>query len=398
MKQANDNLILSIGRAVMKIMITDPFYGMFLSGLEKIEDTTGQVQLAAVGLNKSSMEFSLIINPDKWFSLDAKVQQGVLEHEAKHLTSFHLLTGDMYPNHKMDNYATDCEINQTIDHDMLPEGVIKLAELAKQFPQLDWTPLAGRAHYYRELSKLTEEEQEQMGISDNSKHQWEITDGDGEGGQQLSESEKASIQAQMESRIEDLAEAVAKAHGSIPKEIEDLMKGFKKPKPVLNVKKYLRNYVGNSTRFVIKSTKLKENPRFPGRPKVIHKPISRILFLIDESGSVDEKDLFECLNELYHLRKRFDIEIRAFDTEVGPIVKYKGNNEFPRTQCGGTYFTPCIEFYEKSDHTTCIIFTDGHAETPPNTGKNLLWIISSNGDESAISGLKSNWLKMPKQD
>ncbi len=124
------------------------------------------------------------------------------------------------------------------------------------------------------------------------------------------------------------------------------------------------------------------------------KPTAKILILIDESGSVSEKELFDFLNEVYHLKKKINIEIRAFDTQVSDIVKYRGNNEFPRTRCGGTSFTAAVNYYNQSKYTTCIVFTDGHAETPPPCFKRLLWVISSNGNEEAIKN-HSLWIKIP---
>ena len=389
---ASINLIQDLGSITKRILISDPFYGLFLSTLDKRESK--DIPLAAVSLNKSTMDFALLINPDEWSKYSPEVKYGVLLHEVKHLTSFHLLTMDMYPNDKMDNVACDCEINQTIEKMHLPPWGIFLDDLKEKHPKLDWKPLAGRAHYYKELSKLSKEEQAEMGIDENAEHQWEIVDGDGNEIDKLTDAEKASISAQVQSTIEEMADAVKKRHGSLPSEIEDLINGFVKPKPVFNYTKFLRTYVGNSTRYTIGTSKIRENLRFPGQPKIILKPIGKMLILIDESGSVSQNELYDFLNEIYHLRKKVDIEIRAFDTEVGKIVNYKGNNEFPRTNCGGTNFTAAVEFYKASKYTSCIIFTDGYAETPPPCGKRLLWVISSNGEPDAIQN-HSKWIKIP---
>jgi predicted metal-dependent peptidase len=119
-----------------------------------------------------------------------------------------------------------------------------------------------------------------------------------------------------------------------------------------------------------------------------------MLILVDESGSVSENELYDFLNEIYHLQKKTDIEIRAFDTGVSGIVKYKGNNEFPRTYCGGTSFTAAVNYFNESKYQSCIIFTDGHAEVPPKCSKRLLWVISSNGTEQSIQD-HAQWIKIP---
>ena len=48
------NLILDINRMSKKLLINDIFYGLFLTTIEKKESK--DVPLAAVGLNKNSME------------------------------------------------------------------------------------------------------------------------------------------------------------------------------------------------------------------------------------------------------------------------------------------------------------------------------------------------------
>jgi len=389
------NLILDLNKLTKKLLINDLFYGLFVSTIQKKESK--DIPLAAVGVNKNTMEFMLLINPDEWFKFDEMIRYSVLKHEAFHLTEFHLLTSDLYPNSKMDNIGTDCNINQRIGKANLPSWGIFIEDLEKKYPQLDWKRNAGRDHYYKELNKLSEEEKQELGIDEKAQHQWIIVDGNGNqvDGDSLSQSQKDALRVQVENTIEQLAEEVMKSQGTIPSEIDQLIKGFVKPKPVFNYLKYIRNYVGNSTRYIIGKTKLRENQRFEGSPKVILKPLNKILVLIDESGSVSQTELLDFMNEIHHLSKKTDIEIRPFDTQVMNPVKYTGNGSFQRTQCGGTLFSPCVEFYEKHpEFTSCIVFTDGFAEEPPVTNKKMLWVISSNGSENVLK--KHQWIKIPK--
>ena len=213
----------------------------------------------------------------------------------------------------------------------------------------------------------------------------------------LDMSEDKSSIGMPEHTIESIAEEISKSQGNLPIEIQQLINGFVKPKPKFNYKKYISNFVGNSKQYMIGTTKLRENQRFEGAPKVILKPKSKILVCIDESGSVSENELFEFLNELHHLSKKTDIEIRPFDTKVMKPVVYKPNSgQFKRTNCGGTYFTPVIEFYNKHpEFNSMLVFTDGEAETPPPCNKKMLWVISSNGNEESIKH-HNTWIKIPK--
>lgn len=270
-----------------------------------------------------------------------------------------------------------------------------IEELEKEHPKLDWKRNAGRDHYYKELSKLSEEEKEKMGIDEKSQHVWIITDKDGNKIDSLTDSEKDAIRVQVENTIESIAEEVSKSQGNVPTEINNLIKGFVKPKPVFNYTKYIRNYIGNSTKYMIGTSKLRENQRFPGQPKVILKTTAKILVLIDESGSVSQTELNDFLNEIHHMSKNIDIEIHPFDTQVMKEVKYSKRGEFKRTNCGGTSFTAAVDFYnENPKYNSCIIFTDGHAEQPPVCHKKLLWVISSNGTTESIKN-HAQWIKIP---
>ena len=381
-----NNVQNDINKYIKELMIKSPFYGLFVSSLKRIETT--KIELAAVGLNKSLMEFYLYINPDSWSKLSNEQKEGLLLHEVMHLTMFHLLTLDKYPNSKIDNIATDLEINQKINRNKLPEGGLFIEDFINKFPQLDWTANAGRDHYYKELSKLSEDDLNSIGISKEIEHNWIITNGEGESCT-LTQSELKTIAHSLQSTIEMLAEEVQKSVGSLPMEIQKLISGFIKPKPVFNYKKYIRQFVDNSTKYLIKSSKIKENYKFPGYSKVVLKPKNRLLVLIDESGSVSEKELKDFLNEIHHINKKIDVEIRPFSTDVMEPVEYKGKGIFNRTHCGGTRFQPCVDFYNNSpEFNTCIIFTDGHAETPTKSRKFLLWVISSNGTTSNIQNQK----------
>lgn len=99
------DLIQDIAKISKKLLISDLFYGLFLSSIEK--KSSKDIPVAAVGVNKNTMEFQLFINPDEWFKFSDEVKFGILSHEAKHLTMFHLITMDMFPNSKMDNIACD---------------------------------------------------------------------------------------------------------------------------------------------------------------------------------------------------------------------------------------------------------------------------------------------------
>jgi predicted metal-dependent peptidase len=394
-----NNLIQDLSKITKKLLINDPFYGLFCTTIAKKERK--DIPLAAVGINRGTMDFTLFINPDEWFKYSDEAKFYVMLHEMQHLTNFHLITAGRYSNQRLDNIACDIGINQTVGKANLPSWGCFIEDFREKYPDLNWAERAGREHYYNELNKLPQKEKEELGIDDRAEHIWIVIDADGDvdSNGELTEAEINSIRVQLEGTIETIAEEVRKSFGSIPNEINTLISGFKKPKPVFDYKKFVRNFVGNSTKYYLKTTKLKENPRFPGQPKVVLKPKHKLGVFIDFSGSVSNTEAFEFLNEIAHLSKKTDLEIHSFDTKVYPEVKYKaGSNDFPRQCNGGTDLSAPVNYFDKrKDLHTAIIFTDGHFSPIQPSSKNTLVVISSKGTSDNVNNFK-NVIKIPPAD
>lgn len=294
---SKQDLVLDIDRITKHLIINDMFYGLFLSFLDKEESS--KVELTGIKVDKSSMQCVLQVNPENWAKLSFEEKYHRLKHEALHLTNFHPLTADMYEKKKLDNIACDIEVNQFMDPKSIPNDAQTLDKFKQQHPQLNWKPKAGRDHYYKELMKIKDEDKDKAGngISAADAHDWVIEDSEGNESDSLNEAEREALRVNMESNIEQIAEEMSKAQGNVPKEISDLIKGFIKPKPKYNYSKFIKNYIGNSTQFRIGSTKLRENQRFPDRPKVILKPLSKVAIYIDESGLNKNKSKISCLFE-----------------------------------------------------------------------------------------------------
>ena len=321
--------------------------------------------------------------------------------ELLHLCFFHLTEFNhlIKQSPKLSNIAFDLLVNQYVNKSILPSWGIFLDEFQKRYPKLELPPFQTSEYYFKELKKDKELEEKYV-IDPNAQHCWGLIDENGNP-VVLNEAQEELVKERLSGRLEELANN-AKAQGNAPSYCDQFIKEFVKPKPKFNYKKYIKTFVGNSTEYIVRKSYYKVNPRFPDNPRVIQEPKGKILVLVDESGSVSEKELIECLNEIHHISKTTPVEIRPFDTEVMKEVKYNPKKGiFTRTNCGGTLFSPLITYYEsRKDLTTCIVFTDGYAETPPNTYKNMLWVITSNGDPSVLKGLKNGHkvIQIPKEN
>ena len=103
-----------ISRIGKQLIISEPFYGVFLSTLYKF--TNDDVPTA--GVTKQNINYQLVVNPEFWNSLGSdKKKMGLLKHELLHIAFHHLITRDEYLDHRLHNIAADIEINQYISPD-----------------------------------------------------------------------------------------------------------------------------------------------------------------------------------------------------------------------------------------------------------------------------------------
>lgn len=371
-----------VGITLRKLLLLDPYYAMFMIGLDKQETT--KVPTLAVGLN--GINTVLYINPEFWFKMSQDQKYGVCKHEMMHLCFMHLVTMNNYPNHKLDNIATDAEINQYINPKYLPSGAITLESVKTHFG-VDLPAKEGRDKYYKMLSNKVPEDHD-LG---DAEHFWEEYE-------KLSEADKAVVQNQIGWLMQHTADELEKINpGSTPGEISGMIKLIKEP-PRFDWKKYIRLWVGNSNEVYTKQSRFKPNPFFPGTPSSKIKLKQNILCAIDTSGSVSDKELVEFMSEIYNLWKfGHTITMLCVDTKIYDPYIYQGQNDIKIMGRGGTTFTPTLEYFNSHTEYSCMLyFTDGYAETPPNAIRPMMWVISSNGGIDAVKNHNGKVLKIEK--
>lgn len=388
---------MNISKACKTLMIREPFYGLFLSSLNKIFDNS--VDTLAVGLQ--GINVNLYINENFWNKLKDEEQLAVLKHELMHVCMFHLTMRKSFEDHELFNYAADLEINQLIEN--LPEGSVTLKYFADQ--GINLPERAGTAYYYKALKdsnfnppSFDESNKGGSGNSDSesnnkgSHRTWKIFD-------ELSDSEKKLVENQTDYVLKNTAETIQKNCGKIPGELaEKIEQLFKVNPPVFNWKAYLRRLLGNSQFVYTKKSQRKLSNRFEDSAGIKVKQRTNILVAIDTSGSVSQSELKEFFSEIHHIYKSGSrIKIIECDTRIQHEYDYKGKFEGEIHGRGGTDFAPVINYYNehKNDFTTLVFFTDGEAPFNFKLRKSMVWVISSNGDQN--KKYPGTTIKIPKQ-
>jgi len=367
-----------LSRISKTLIFAEPFYGIFLIGLQK-EFTKS---CATAGVGKHGIGMRLVINPDFFAELSEPHQHGLLKHELLHIAFGHIVLADRYPDKKLFNIAADIEINQYIDDHMLPPGGLQ----RNSFPGIYLPRKAGTKKYYdilsetcdgkggssnEELDKLLKE---MNGESQYCHKEWEeISD--------LPEAEKKLVQKQYEHQMKQTAEEIQKKCGNIPGELAEIIERlFHIEPPKFNWKAYLKRFISNASKVYTKKLRRKDNKRYAANPGLKIKHRNHVLVGVDTSGSVSSEELVEFMHELNHMhRTGNEITVAQFDTELTDVSVFDPKKNWEIKGRGGTYFQPVVDHYNdpKNKYSAFICLTDGEAGIPSHCPKNALWVHSS---------------------
>jgi predicted metal-dependent peptidase len=382
------------------LMFKEPFYGLFLIGLNKeISDT---VQTACVA--KDGINTKLIISPKFWETISDNCKVAILKHELLHIAFKHLQMYDDYPEKELLNIAADLEINQYIE-DSYKDDTWEGLEINKSpWAEMNLPEKAGTRKYYElilqecknnpdgDVCKFVDAmkaangdgEAREITLSDGTKvtvkgsHEfWKQFEG-------MDEAEKKLMEKQIEHQLKDTANQIQKQRGHIPGELKELIDSlYVSEEAVIDWRAYLRRFNGMASKVYTKKTRRKPNKRFYGNPALKIKQKKNTLVAIDTSGSVSKDDLKEFLSEIHHIWKTgTQVTVVECDATIGRVYEYKGKMEEAKevTGRGGTSYEPVLKylFEHKDKYQNLIYLTDGECSVdgkPPC--KPTLWVHCS---------------------
>ena len=380
------NVAQELSRATKNLILEEPFYGLYIIGLNKKFRT----DIPTAGVSKHGIGIQLSINPNFFMELNEDCRMGVLKHELLHVSFGHILMRDSFSDHKLFNIAADLEINQYINRSNLPEGALFL----DTFPELNLDSRAGTKYYYDKLSEAQEDGTSPSldsllnGMDGDSQYDhktWDEFD-------ELSDADKKLVQKQVEYQLKEVADQTEKRCGTIPGELSELIERLRHVEPPkFDWRGYLRRFVGNSTVSYTKKMRRKYNKRYEENPGLKVKFKNHILVGVDTSGSVNNDELQEFWSELVHMHKTgHKITVAQCDSQVADVREFNPKVDWEIHGRGGTSFQPVINHFneKKRAYTALIYFTDGEAGSPQDCPPNTLWCLSScSGDNDDLPGL-----------
>ena len=381
------NIHEDLSKIGKQLMLSEPFYGVFLSTLNKVV----RKDVPTAGVCLQGINYQLAVNEEFWNSLQGdKPKIGLLKHELLHICFNHLLDKDDYPDQELHNIAADIEINQYIAEEYYPS---KDLLLPSSYPELNLPLKAGTKVYYGLLKQALESgaspklQQLMDGLKGEGLHPtWGEFDG-------LSEADAKLAKSQLEHQIKEILKSQSdKGRGFVPSELESFIDGIlAETEPSYDWRSYFRRFAGTSTRTYTKKTRRKLNKRFQENPALKIKTKKNVLVGIDTSGSVSDKNLIEFFTEIQHMYKTgVAITIAEGDAGIHNIYEYKGEMPNFVTGRGGTDMNPFIEYFNKhKEFNSLIILTDGYIGS--NTVKSFkptIMVITADGEN--VDTVKEN--------
>jgi predicted metal-dependent peptidase len=394
---ASKNVNDEISRCIIQMLISEPYYAHFLSGI--VRNVTKEIPTAAVGLNNTKV--TLYVN-EKFFLKELTTfssRVAVIKHETLHLLFKHLFRLDLKKyNPKIFNIAADIVVNQFIGKWNLPKSAVTLSS----FPDLNLSKNESVEWYYDKIVKL----KSQVDKNDSKKNNKNDQNFPNESAKSLKEilnnrshsdhskwglAEDNQISKHAETELDRLIvqtkdRITPTQYASLPESIKDLIKLIiEKRKPKINWKRALKIFSSSSRKTQVKFTLKRVSKRYGTRPGIKIKRNQKIAVAIDTSLSIPLKDFNLFFSEIYSIwRNGAEIEVIECDDIIQRVYNYKGIfPEFVQGR-GGTDFDPVFEYINRDRNVKydgCIYLTDGYATEPRIKPRcKVFWVITPDGE------------------
>lgn len=397
-----------------------------------------------------STYFELSINPLLLVNNTLEEMKAIMVHEMYHIICKHLpRTLPLFKtyNPTILNLAADCAINQYING--LPKGTVTLESLKTHW-QLK-TPLEPKREleYYVKglLNEYAQNNNFSVQVNNNSKDKKSSNNNDNNQEQQQQEQDQNQNNSQQQNGnnqqsssdtssnnntgkpgdfvtehdystahdnwkksksdagMEDtddivksmLNEAASKSRGTIPSEVQDVMKKLNE-KPIISWQEVLRRFIGTLS-CPYKKTVMRRDRRQPNRLDLrgrLNDHVAEIVVAIDTSGSMTSEIIEYCMTEVFEIadKSRAKITIIECDAKIQRVYEAKNASDVKPdvTGRGGTCFQPVFDWIRDNNkrNTVLIFFTDGWGESSLDyrpVNKQTLWVLTGKSSDLSLKEL-----------
>ena len=380
------NVLDQVSQTTIQLILHEPFYGHFLTGL--VKELNQEISTISLGVN-ANKTVKLALNPDFWENtLDEPARRhGALKHEVLHLVFRHPLQGKQFANRLLFHLAADLMVNQYLTPAQLSKDAITL----DRFPELQLPPFRSIDTYYDTLNDAWNKTLRQSVVHSPALSQLMLTGGALAGHELwheeadwLSAAEKKLLDSHLDDLLRTTVQRVgSKGIGTLPRILQtQLQLQSTSPEPNLDWRRYLRLFFGAGQRTYLKNTIRKPSRRYGVNPglRILNK--HKLLVILDTSGSIGDEEVEAFFSEIQYIwQQGAEIMVLECDTQINNTYIYRGKAPLEVSGRGGTNFDAALEYANhKSAANAVVYFTDGLGPRPTVLcRKPLLWMISERG-------------------
>ncbi|AEE52844.1 VWA-like domain-containing protein [Haliscomenobacter hydrossis] len=393
------HLLDQVSQTTIQLILHEPFYGHFLTGL--VKEQNSEIATISLGVNVNKT-VKLAINPDFWENTlhEPAQRHGALKHEVLHLVFRHPWQGKQFANRLLFHLAADLVVNQYLAPAQLSSDAITL----ERFPELELPPFRSIDTYYDTLNDALNKtlrqgliispalsQVMQAGSGALAGHELWHKDADW-----LSAAEKKLLDSHLDDLLRTTVQRVgSKGMASLPRMLQtQLQLQSTSAEPSLDWRRYLRLFFGAGQRTYLKNTIRKPSRRYGVNPGLRIRNKHKLLVILDTSDSIGDNEVQAFFNEIQHIwQQGAEIMVLECDTQINNTYIYRGNAPLEVSGRGGTNFDAALEYAnQKSAADAVVYFTDGLGPRPTVLcRKPLLWMISERG----VAENTTEWMSLP---
>lgn len=352
-------------KAKLKLILNHPFFASIALKMEYVEDES----IATAGISHRKIHY----NPNFVKNLSLPHQEGLLAHEILHHILLHHIRGaDKNPD--IWNMACDYAINPILVKSgfSIPDGGL----IDFRFHGMSADEI------YKIIYK--DSDKDDSGQNDENGKSAESDSAPWNWGKVIVSDDSTIIQDEAEAKI-DAVEAI-----NIGKQAGDIPKGMERS--VLQLIEPMKNWRELLLKFISEIAKNDYDWSMPNNryivsglylPQLKSLELSKVVFAIDTSGSIDIKLLGVFVSELKEAMQLFNFQVTVihFDSTVTKVEELYADEDITPVGGGGTRFQPVFDYVNENlqDAKAVVFFTDGDnfdKVTEPNY--EVLWIIYNN--------------------
>lgn len=366
-------------KARVKLQKDNPFFAYLVLNLNISENK----EIKSMGVD---IKGNLIYNK-KWVSkLDDEQLKGVLCHEVLHLALQHFIRGEN-KEHEIYNIATDLVINCILTNNnfALPKGCVPCNnefELVKGLILKELDKKTADEVYHEIMKSGKVQIRKVMGLGGIGFDEHKFGGGKAKANGTDIEKEKKKW-----NRVFSEASIYAKQQGKLPDGIERLVDLVLNEK--VNWKHLLYKYITNELPYDYTYSRPSKKSISTGvyMPSILRENLD-VVVSIDTSGSINQDELSEFLNEIINIAKSFNnikITLIVCDSEIKDVyVVANGSIETIRNLKikggGGTSHIPIYEYIKEHlpNAKFVINFTDGYTNFPEHESCRSIWVLTKN--------------------